>query len=72
MTTEDIGFEGESIRLTSFDVPMLHKDWHTAESLGLVYAFYNHVGPDYWDDEMVFCAPEHKDAVKKWDRLHRW
>lgn len=48
----------EEIEITSFSNPMLHEDWHKAEELGLVYARYSHYGPDYWDDELIFCKPE--------------
>ena len=64
MRTEIITIDGIPITLTDFDVPMMHEDWHKAEALGLVFAWYCHIGPDYWDDCMTFCAPEHKEAVQ--------
>ncbi len=61
---EDI--DGRSIEMTTFDVPMLHEKWHEAESLGLVFVAYQHNGPDYWDDSMLFTKPADKDVVSQW------
>ena len=68
---EDIG-GGKIIELTYFSVPMYHEDWHRAEELGIVYAHYSHQGPDYWDDSMVFCKPEDKEAYGKYTEAHSW
>lgn len=70
MESCNIKHEGKEIELTSFDVPMFHEDFHKAEEAGLVYAFYERNGPDYWDDKMVFCKPEDKEDVLKWDALY--
>ena len=64
--TETVVHNGTELELTYFNVPMLHEDFHKAERMGLVYSHYDHQGPDYWDDAMVFCKPEHKEIVEAW------
>lgn len=49
-----------------FEVPMMHEDWHKAEEEGLVYIGYLRIGPDYWDDRMIFCKPEDKEIAHEW------
>jgi hypothetical protein len=53
----------QGIEVYLFSAPMMHKDWHKAEGLGLVYAGYLAEGNDYWDHEMVFCKPENKTRI---------
>jgi hypothetical protein len=72
MKTERRDIGDRTIEITFFDVPMFHEDWHTAETLGLVYSHYNHEGPDYWDDSMVFCKPEDLDAYTKYNAENTW
>ena len=54
LMTENIG--GRDIQIALFAVPMMHEDWHEAEEAGFVYVTYQHEGPDYWDDSMVFTG----------------
>ncbi len=61
LMTENIG--GRDIQIALFAVPMMHEDWHEAEEAGFVYVTYQHEGPDYWDDSMVFSKPEDKKVV---------
>ena len=51
------------IEVYIYDNPMTHSDWHEVEQNELVQAVYLHHGPDYWDDELVFCKPDDKDIV---------
>jgi hypothetical protein len=63
---------GEYIEVTYFDVPMFHDDWHEADKLGLEYVKYNHNGPDYWDDSMMFCKAEDRERLEKYIKEHTW
>ena len=63
MKTETLTIKGVKYEVTYFDVPMFHEDWHEAEKLGLKYLTYNHNGPDYWDDNMMFCKAEDFEIV---------
>lgn len=65
--------EENKITTFYFDVPMYHEDWHKADEMGLVYLGYNHVGPDYWDDEMIFVKKEDEEIGNKWwDYANTW
>jgi hypothetical protein len=56
----------KEIELTFFDNPLFHEDWHNAEELGLKYVKYYHRGPDYWDDEILFCKTEDYEIMNQW------
>ena len=63
---ETIQNNGNPFNLYSFSVPMFHEDFHIAEKMGLVYAYFSAEGNDYWDYAMVFCKPEDKEKVINW------
>jgi len=56
----------KDIPLYSFNVPMMHEDWHEADELGLVYVGFDDSGNDYWDMEMVFTTKEFAEETKEW------
>ncbi len=62
----------KEIELTYFTNPIYHEDWHKAEELGLKFVKYCHHGPDYWDDELMFCKIEDYETVKQWVEDNRW
>ena len=62
----------KEIELTYFTNPMIHKDWHKAEKLGLAYVKYYHHGPDYWDDEILFCKTGDYEIVNQWIEDNTW
>lgn len=66
MEKEVVTINGEKIEVYYFDNPMFHEDWHRAEDLGLKYVQYNHYGPDYWDDTLIFTAEENFEIVKEY------
>ena len=68
---KDIG-DGKIIEITYFDNPMTHDDWHKAEGMGLIYSHYNHEGPDYWDDSLVFCKVEDEESYEKFIKENTW
>lgn len=63
---ETVEFKGTKFEVFYFSNPMFHEDWHKAEEMGLVYVDFLHNGPDYWDDEMVFCKKEHEKLAEEW------
>jgi len=69
---ETIKWEDHEFNLFHFDNPMFHENWHQAEEMGLVYLYYAHHGPDYWDDALVFCKKEDKEIAKKWCKEAMW
>jgi hypothetical protein len=66
-----LNVNGQEVGIVVFDTPMSHEDWHEADRLGVVYCYYLHHGPDYWDDELVFSKPEFKEMLIK-DHLEQW
>ncbi|MCH8851125.1 MAG: hypothetical protein IID41_00570 [Planctomycetes bacterium] len=62
-TKEDIKIGDEDVAIYVYSNPMSHADWHEAEAVGFVRAVYVHLGPDYWDDELIFCRPRHVEKV---------
>jgi hypothetical protein len=69
---ETVKWQGKEFDIYSFSNPMFHEDWHKVEETGLVYLYYAHNGPDYWDDEMIFCKGEDKEIAKKWCEEAMW
>ena len=55
----------DGVEFYYFCVPMYHEDWHVAEDMGLAYVRYNHHGPDYWDDTMLFVRKADKEKAEK-------
>ena len=68
----EVTVDGKPLSLWTFNNPMMHEDWHAAEEAGLVYAYYMHHGPDYWDDELVFCKPEDYERAKQHKAETEW
>ncbi len=60
---EDIKIGKEDVTIYVYRNPMSHADWHEVEAVGFVRAIYSHHGPDYWDDELIFCCPRHVEKV---------
>jgi len=69
---ETVKWEGKEFNIYFFRNPMFHEDWHQAEELGLVYLYYSHDGPDYWDDSLVFCKKEDEEIAKAWNKSSMW
>lgn len=61
----EVTVDGKPLKLYTFSNPMMHEDWHKAEAEGLVYAYYLHHWPDYWDDELVFCKEEDLELAEQ-------
>jgi len=72
MKSEKIKYKDQELEIFFFSNPMFHKDWHEAEDAGLVYVWYSHHGPDYWDDELVFAKKEQKELVEQYYKDSMW
>jgi hypothetical protein len=59
-------YDGKEFFAYYFEVPMMHEDWHKAEQEGLAFVGYMQIGPDYWNDRMVFSKPEDEKLAKDW------
>jgi len=66
------GYGENEIKCWNFDVPMMHKDFHEAEEMGLKYFMYVRVGPDYWDDYMMFIKPEDMEKAEEIRKTDWW
>lgn len=53
-------------KLYLFKNPMTHEDWHMADYYALEFVKYQHNGPDYWDDRLVFCEHEWYEKIKEY------
>ena len=69
---ETVKINDRDVRLYYLSNPMNHQDWHDVEDHGLVYVKYIHEGPDYWDDQLLFCKEENKEDVEKWLKQSIW
>jgi len=73
MKVETVKQDGKEFDIYSYNVPMMHKDFHDAEDNNRVMMRFNADGNDYWDYTMEWVKKEDVEVAKVYfDSMNVW